>query len=352
MNAGVHHQSDGAPHFVGQLAKPGVVVLVQAQFLAQFLAVQAPAFNEGRVAAVATKVGNIFQLHGQGNLKVMAGHRFVQRQRFDLIFWTILRAIQIDKIAAWPGAVGRWLLIVGRGRIGRHLGGNRYDLVGGFGQAMKQSRQFRIDAATAGAIGGQQVVGVFIVELGGRSQVREELLKRALKADPLLNGLHLLTNATDFGQADVVDLLRREAGGREFPRQHGIHLPSVRSLPAAHLVERRRDVFFCKEREKSLIGGDDLLPDDASGRLLQACLFGVRQFNVERPKRIVVQAVCWLGDNLLANLRGDSLHDHFGMQHSGLHSFLHQHHGLVNLSGQRLQAFQPVFIVSDGVKPQ
>ena len=50
VEAGIHHQPDGAQHLVLQMAVVAVGVLVEADLLAEPLGVERPALDEGGVA--------------------------------------------------------------------------------------------------------------------------------------------------------------------------------------------------------------------------------------------------------------------------------------------------------------
>src|SRR3546814_3646268 len=69
-----------APQFVLQVAEVVVRRFVHAQRLAQRLGVQAPAFDEGGLAAEAAELRQPGQLLLQRQLEMVAGDRFMQEQ--------------------------------------------------------------------------------------------------------------------------------------------------------------------------------------------------------------------------------------------------------------------------------
>ncbi len=79
MHAGVDDEAHGAPHVVGQCAEPGVGVLVKAEVVAEALAVEPPALDEGREAHVAAEVRHVAEFLLQSDLEVMARHSLVHR---------------------------------------------------------------------------------------------------------------------------------------------------------------------------------------------------------------------------------------------------------------------------------
>ena len=71
VHAGVDHQAHRAPHVVVQLADLREVVLVQAEVVAELLAVQRPAFDEGRVVGIAAELRQAGEFVRQRDLQVM-----------------------------------------------------------------------------------------------------------------------------------------------------------------------------------------------------------------------------------------------------------------------------------------
>ena len=105
VHAGVHHEPDGAPHVVGELAELVVGVVVQAQLVAQRLAVQGPALAVGHVVAVAAELGDAGLLGGERRLEVVPGHGLVQREGHHLPARPRLRAVEVHQVRAGARAV-------------------------------------------------------------------------------------------------------------------------------------------------------------------------------------------------------------------------------------------------------
>src|SRR5437870_8615479 len=97
MNAGIDHEPDRSPHLVRQLTELRVRVLVQSKLGAEALRVQSPTFHEGRVPAVASEIGNAFQLLRDGDLQMMTWHRFVRGENFHLPDRPAVQFVSVDE---------------------------------------------------------------------------------------------------------------------------------------------------------------------------------------------------------------------------------------------------------------
>src|SRR5258708_12422964 len=115
MHAGVDHEAHRAPHFVAELAKLRVRIGVQAEVLAEALAVERPAFNERRVPDVLAKLRRTFHFLRQRNFQMVAGATFVDRERLHFPLGPRVKLVGVDKIAAGTAGLRRSGLIVGTG---------------------------------------------------------------------------------------------------------------------------------------------------------------------------------------------------------------------------------------------
>ena len=115
VDSGINHQPDGAPHFIAELPELRVRVLVHAKLFAEALGIQSPALDKRRVAGVLSEFRLALLLLGQGNLQMVSGNRFVQRESFHLPFRPRTQVIGVHKIAAGPASGGCARLIVGGG---------------------------------------------------------------------------------------------------------------------------------------------------------------------------------------------------------------------------------------------
>ena len=81
VHAGVDDEPACTPHLVAQAAKILVRRLVHVHLDAELLAVERPAFAESAEIGVPAKRRQIAELACERDLKVMARHGFMQRQR-------------------------------------------------------------------------------------------------------------------------------------------------------------------------------------------------------------------------------------------------------------------------------
>src|SRR5690606_8654996 len=208
VHAGVDHQAGGAPHLVGQAAEVLVGGLVDAHFLAQLLHVQAPALAVGRDVAVAAEVGLFVLFAGERGLEGVAGGGFVQGQGGEVVKRARGQVIRVHPVGAQAAAAG---------------GPERGDVVGHRDDGEAPARQ-RVEVAAdhpvhaLGDPGGvvEQVLGRVGVELRVGAQKVQEGVEVALEAGLGDHLVHFGADAGHFGQADVVDFLRREVKGGVF----------------------------------------------------------------------------------------------------------------------------------------
>src|SRR5260370_35866409 len=73
------------PPLVAQGAEVAVGVPVETGFEAEPLGVEAPSFAEGVDVDEAPEIGQAPELFLQGDLQVVAGHRFMEGQRLEVV---------------------------------------------------------------------------------------------------------------------------------------------------------------------------------------------------------------------------------------------------------------------------
>ncbi len=195
---------------VAELAELRVRIGVQAEVLAEALAVERPAFNERRVADVLAKLRRTFHFLRQRNLQMVAGDSFVERERLHFPLGPRVKIVGVDKIAAGTAGLRRAGLIVGSGLRRRLEIGNRANAVGQARELAKKMRQPGIDALGDNAVAVHQVVGLVVVETRIGAQKFREVVEAALKLGRRDDFVHFGADAFHFREADFVNLLGRE----------------------------------------------------------------------------------------------------------------------------------------------
>ena len=74
VNARVHHEPDGAPHFVGELTELVIGIGVEPKFITERFTIQRPALDVGRELHMPAEHGQGPLLLRQRDLEVMTGH--------------------------------------------------------------------------------------------------------------------------------------------------------------------------------------------------------------------------------------------------------------------------------------
>src|SRR5437667_3298011 len=101
--------------FFLMIRRPPRSTLFPYTTLFRALGIQSPALDKRRVAGVLSEFRLALLLLGQGNLQMVSGNRFVQRESFHLPFRPRTQVIGVHKIAAGPASGGCARLIVGGG---------------------------------------------------------------------------------------------------------------------------------------------------------------------------------------------------------------------------------------------
>ena len=71
VHAGIDNEAYRTPHVIGQCAEMGVRVFIESQFVAEALAIQAPAFGECGEVDIFAKLRCFLEFHLQRDLQVM-----------------------------------------------------------------------------------------------------------------------------------------------------------------------------------------------------------------------------------------------------------------------------------------
>ena len=100
MHAGIHDETAGPPHLIGQLAKSLIRCGVQAHILGQGLGVEAPSLTKGGDIGLATEIRHTFQFLGDGALVMVSGHGLVNAERWQGVKRALIQGIGVDHVSA------------------------------------------------------------------------------------------------------------------------------------------------------------------------------------------------------------------------------------------------------------
>ncbi|MNV26229.1 hypothetical protein D3C71_1173460 [compost metagenome] len=345
MQAGVHHQTHGAPQLALQAAEVAVRIGVHAQVLAQAFGIQAPAFNEGGLATEATERRHALQFLLQCQLEVMARNGLMQEQVFRIPSLAGRQVVGIDVEDARTGAVFARLHVFATGsRLGAERF-NRADFETGLRGQREQLRHAGVDLGFQAAVMLKQLrLGLELELLVGLHEL-EEVLQRALEAHLLHHRADFAVDALHFLQADLVDLLRRLRGGGAFLGVEGVPRLAVRQRIQAHRVAGGRQVFVGDEVTLLLDRRQQLVGDQGAVSGGQAVLVGLREVGRHQLDRTPELAVLALGSEDLVELRHHLFHQHTRLHHAGLHAFAHVADFGIHQHRKTACTCQPVVVV-------
>src|SRR6478672_9346073 len=106
MNTGVYHQPRSAPDLITEHAEAVVWRFVHAHFLAQFLTIKRPTFAVRGDVIESPKVRLVLVLERDRNLECVSGRGLVQRQRGQIVEWTMRQIVRVEEINARSAAAG------------------------------------------------------------------------------------------------------------------------------------------------------------------------------------------------------------------------------------------------------
>ena len=262
VNASVYNESRRPPHFVEESAEVIVRIFIEPHLNSKSLAVERPTFDERSGIKVLPKLAHAFEFIRKRNLKVMPRHRFMQRERHDLIRRTHVESIRVG-IEPSRFAALRTALLVVRSRLRRrHEFRDLTNAIGEAGACRKEFRKMRIHFLTETPIAREQFLGRLAVEARISAQVLDERSKpriirqrstRRIRSTPIRlrnHSEHLRTNARNFGKPNVMNLLRRQRSRRKTPQ-----LKRIPSSAAFHRTRRNalatlRQIVVNEERLK------------------------------------------------------------------------------------------------------
>ena len=247
VDTGVRHQPAGAPHLVAEAAEPLIGGAVEAHLLPEEFGVQAPALDEGGDVDAAPEIGAVRCFLLQGDLQVVAGDAFVQRQGRHLIEAALVQAGGVDHIAAGDTVLHRAGVVAAGGVVGLDLARHGAHAIGQARQGAEQGRQ-----AVVGPLGHlrrllDQGLAAGDVELRIGAQEGKERGEIAGPAGGTHLGIHAAPDTGDLLQADGVDLVRRQPGRGEAAHQIGIHVATARTMNQTEGLGRPGQIVLAQE---------------------------------------------------------------------------------------------------------
>ncbi len=345
MHAGVDDEAAGPPDFVDVASEEGVGIGVEAEFFAEAFSVEAPAFDVGGVAGVASEFGEAFEFHGESDLEVVAGDAFVEGKGFHFVLGACFGFVEVDGVGTGACAIGGGSHVVGGGGVGGDVWGNGVDAVGHAGHSAEEFDYGGVDAFVEFAIGGEKFFAGFVVETFVGAEEDEEFIKCAFELDLFDDVHHLGANAFDFVEADLVDLPGREVGGGEVACASFVEFLAVGEVEGTDFVLAGGEVFVLEKGEEFPVGWYDELRDDPTSDILKVFLIFRADGGVYFEKGLVEAAIGRVIDDLGFDLAWETLHDDLGVDHTDANAFAHEGDGLVHVCGEGLEAFDPILII-------
>ena len=262
VQSGIDHETDRAPDFRAKAPEIRVRISIgSGHFLGELFRIQAPAFRIGRKPGLRAELRHTGQLLGNRDLHVVTRQALMIGNHFQLALGHGFHVQKVSVVDARTRSIRRARIVM--------LGGTRLLAEGlhtlhykvGLGQDAEIVRQHSLDLLDRGCgvidIGLTAFVGVRIIVLRVVlviADAGEELVQRAFKADLGLDGFHLAMNAINFREAEIVDFVRRHAGGRHLRQHEVIECGAVRL--GADTLRAGRIGRVCKV---FLRKGDDVL---------------------------------------------------------------------------------------------
>ncbi|MNI47066.1 hypothetical protein D3C73_1015630 [compost metagenome] len=243
VQAGVGHQTTGAPHLIAEAAEPLIGRAIDAHFFAQELGIEAPAFAEGRDRGAAAVIGLVGGFLLQGYLQVVARNGLVHREGGQFIQGPLVQLAGVDDVAAGHARRHR-AGVVAAGGVGLlHLDRHRTHAIGQARQGGEQGRQAVVRAL--GDLGRllQQFFARLGVELRVGAQEGQEAGEVAGPAGGAHLRLHAGADAGDFFNADLMHLIGRQVGGRVAADEEGVQVAAAGAVDQTRLLRGLGRVF-------------------------------------------------------------------------------------------------------------
>ncbi len=173
----------------------------------------------------------------------------------------------------------------------------------------------------------------------------EELLERALEADPRLHLLHLGMNAGDIVEADAVDLVGGKVRGRIDPDEIFVKPIAAGHLAEADTVPRLGKIFVGDEASEALQGRPDPGFDRLGIGAPQRRLIGGGNIRRERLQRPIEAAAFHASGEHRVELLDDVAHDELRLDDARCHTLAHADDRTIDDRRERGHAAEAVLII-------
>src|SRR6187402_666986 len=221
VDAGIDYEADRTPDISLESSIVIVRILVEADFLAQPLAVEAPTFCVGSVVALLAELWDTSEFLRDGDLQMMSGQTLVVRDDLRVLETTAGEVVRVNVDAAGALSIRRAGLVVGCGLLLLHVLRNGQDLERGFGQRTEELRQLGLHVVDVAGVGVDELLLGGSVQLGIRFDGGVEgfeIVETHLLRDDEHGGLVTLY----FFQADLVNLVGGLVGRCALPDTEGV----------------------------------------------------------------------------------------------------------------------------------
>ncbi len=276
----------------------------------------------------------------------MARHTLVVGRRLERDDLVRLRVGGVDVHAAGTRAVRRARIVVGARRaLGTELLHGDDDQLR-LRQPAEELRQLRVHLLFVLLVGVDDVVTRLRAKVGvlldggvERLQITEALLLRDLQ--------HLRLEARHLAQADVVDLVGREARGRAALRCRRVSPRALGERPDADLRPSLRRVLLFHERAELAVGRENGRVDGVEVVGADAGAIGFRNGVGELRRRLEPRRLVGRGIRQLVDLRPHLLQEELGRHEVIVHAPAHVRDGAIDLLRERPHALREVVVVLD-----
>ncbi|MNM60822.1 hypothetical protein D3C81_721140 [compost metagenome] len=273
VQAGVDHQTRGAPHLERQPAEVVIRRLVDAHQRAEPFGIQAPAFAIAGEIGLLAEVRTRRRFQCQCGLEAVARCALVHHQRRQVVQRPRRQVVGVEQARIQTAAA--------RGVDRRDFIRHRQD-----GEAVTRQRADHVLEFAIHLLGDprgvrQQFLRRLRIELRIGAQELQELREAALETGPGHHLAHFRIDARHFGQADVVYLLCRHVTGDELADLGLVELATIGKIAGAGGGARTHQVLPAHEGQQVGVGRHHFLQHRLASFLTQlaADRFGNRAGN-------------------------------------------------------------------------
>jgi hypothetical protein len=184
-----------------------------------------------------------------------------------------------------------------------------------------------------------------------RAQLREDVLERAAVAGLRRERFHLGADARDLAQPELVDHIRREAGGREGARKVRVQRITARDVRQPGQFGRGRQIDVDEKRAQIAQRRVDALGDHGTRALAQRSAIRRAHRCGDARKRRVERRTLRLGEEPV-ELRGQTFHRRARPQQLARDGRAQQRDRVGDGARVRVEPREPALVIRGGVERQ